>query len=73
MIDFLRSNPWCTREEYMWGMSVPQVRLSNFDFSHVEYLSEDEKNKKKSLKNAVVNNSAEDLMKNFNDFGFPIL
>lgn len=43
MVDFLRANPWCSQEEYKWGMSVPQVRLASMDFSHVEYLTEREK------------------------------
>ena len=65
MVDFLRSNTWCSREEYMWKMTVGQVRLSSFDFSHVEYGN---KNKKKVSKIG----SADDL-KNLNDLGMPII
>ncbi len=73
MIDFLRSNTWCSQEEYKWGMTVPQVRLASIDFTHIEYLSDDEKRKKNGkLKNATVINGAEDL-KNLNDLGVPII
>ena len=44
MIDFLRANTWCSQEEYKWGMTVPQVRLASMDFTHIEYLSDSEKN-----------------------------
>lgn len=65
MIDFLRSNTWCSRDEYLWKMTVGQVRLSSFDFSHVQYLN---KNKKKVSKIG----SADDL-KNLNDLGLLII
>lgn len=66
MTDFLKSNPSVTREEYMWQWTVPQVKLSMYDYTHVEYHSEEEIKKNKSVKTI---NSAEDLM---NDLGFPI-
>lgn len=66
MVDFLRSNTWCSRDEYLWGMTVGQVRLSSFDFSHVEYLNKDKKNKVSKI------GSADDL-KNLNDLGLPII
>lgn len=75
MIDFLRANTWCSQEEYKWGMTVPQIRLASMDFSHIEYLSDKEKNKRlKSarLKNAKKINGAEDL-RLLNDFGVPII
>ena len=43
MIDFLRANTWCSQEEYKWRMTVPQVRLASMDFTHIEYLSDEEK------------------------------
>ena len=64
MVDFLRSNTWCSRDEYM---TIGQVRLSSFDFSHVEYLNKDKKKKKVSKIG-----SADDL-KNLNDLGMPII
>lgn len=75
MIDFLRANTWCSQEEYKWQMTVPQVRLASMDFTHIEYLSDEERkdNKKKNkAKNTTVINGAEDF-KNLNDLGIPIL
>lgn len=72
MIDFLKANPYVTRDEYMWEWTIPQIRLSSYDFTHVKYLSEKEiekKGKSKKSKNTKTINSAEDLM---NDLGFPI-
>ena len=66
MVDFLRSNTWCSRDEYLWGMTVGQVRLSSFDFSHVEYLNKDENNKVGKIGGA-------DDLKNLNDLGLPII
>lgn len=71
MIDFLRTNTWCSQEEYKWQMTVPQVRLASMDFTHIEYLSDNEK-QNVSLQNAKVINGVEDL-KNLNDLGIPIL
>lgn len=71
MIDFLRTNTWCSQEEYKWQMTVPQVRLASMDFTHIEYLSDNEK-QNESLQNATVINGVEDL-KNLNDLGIPIL
>lgn len=67
MTDFLKSNPSVTREEYMWQWTVPQVKLSMYDYTHVEYHTEEEA-KKKNVKTKTIN-SAEDLI---NDLGFPI-
>nr|DAT35589.1 MAG TPA: hypothetical protein [Caudoviricetes sp.] len=71
MIDFLRTNTWCSQEEYKWQMTVPQVRLASMDFTHIEYLSDNEK-QNGNLQNAKVINGEEDL-KNLNDLGIPIL
>lgn len=71
MIDFLRVNTWCSQEEYKWQMTVPQVRLASMDFTHIEYLSDNEK-QNGNLQNAKVINGVEDL-KNLNDIGIPIL
>lgn len=65
MMDFLRSNPFITMEDYKWKLSVPMIRLMSADFTHIEYLSE----KEQKMKGAVVVNSAEDLL---NDLGAPI-
>lgn len=75
MIDFLRSNPWCSQEEYKWRMTVPQVRLAGIDFTHIEYLPDcktTKRNTKKNISNEVVIKSADDI-KNLNDLGIPII
>lgn len=65
MIDFLRANPFVTKEEYMWEWTVPQIKLASYDFSHVSYGS----SKKNPKANAKTINSAEDLL---NDLGVPL-
>lgn len=74
MIDFLRANTWCSQEEYKWRMTVPQVRLASMDFTHIEYLSDEEKadQQNKNLKNATVLDSS-DGSTNLNDLGIPII
>lgn len=74
MIDFLRANTWCSQEEYKWRMTVPQVRLASMDFTHIEYLSDEEKKNKqnKNLKNATVLDSSGGST-NLNDLGIPII
>ena len=69
MIDFLRANPYVTREEYLWHWTIPQILLASYDFSHVEYLSEKQAKKEKSRKNAITLDNPADL---FNDAGVPI-
>lgn len=66
MIDFLRANTWCTREEYMWEMSVAQVKLSSYDFSRVEYKKSKTHDKPKSG-NVLLSDDA------VNDLGVPII
>ena len=75
MIDFLRSNTWCSQNEYKWYMTVPQIRLASMDFTHIEYLSDEEKKKNSDnsrLKNATVVDGAKG-MKKLNDLGIPII
>lgn len=66
MVDFLRANTWCSQEEYKWQMTVPQIRLASIDFTHIEYISDEDK-KKDKLRNATVLDTA-----NLNDLGIPI-
>lgn len=65
MIDFLKNNPSVTREQYLWEWTVPQIKLASYDFTHIKYLSEKEKERKKTK----VMNSAEDIL---NDLNMPI-
>lgn len=70
MVDFLKANPYVTREQYMWEWTVPQIYLATYDYTHVNYLSEEEaKAAKKAAKVKVVNNPM-DLV---NDLGIPII
>lgn len=50
MIDFLRQNPYVTKEQYMWEWTVPQIKLATFDFTHIVYLSEEQVKMKKGKK-----------------------
>lgn len=67
MTDFLKAMPSVTRDEYMWKWTIPQIKLAMYDYTHVEYHTEEEE-KKKNIKTKTIN-SAEDLI---NDLGFPI-
>ncbi len=69
MIDFLRANPWCSREEYTWHMTIPQIRLASFDFSHVEYL--DKENGGEDGNTVVI--GPDEALTNLTDLGVPIL
>ena len=48
MMDFLKAYPSVTKDEYMWSWSVPQIKLAAFDFSHVVYLTDKQKEKRKA-------------------------
>lgn len=68
MVDFLRANPWCSREEYMWGMTVAQVRLASLDFSHMANGSAPGKDDGHTIRIET----ADDL-KRLNEFGIPMI
>ena len=65
MVDFLKSNPFVTMDDYKWWLSVPMIRLMISDNTRIHYMSE----KEAKMDNAVVINDAEDLM---NDLGMSI-
>lgn len=74
MIDFLRANPWCSREEYTWSMSIPQIELASVDFSHVEYLKTKE-DLERERKNIKIKDGG-DIMRMMtlrNDLGIPVI
>lgn len=54
MVDFLRANPFISKDEYMYELSIPMITLMSIDFTHVEYLSDKQveanKNKPKEAK-----------------------
>lgn len=62
MIDFLKANPYVTREEYMWKWTIPQISIASIDFTHVKYTDTD-KGKAKVF----------DGSQPINDLGIPIL
>lgn len=70
MIDFLRSNPWCSREEYTWGLSVAQIKLASYDFTHIEYLMSEEDRKKRRKNTTIVSGGD---ARQFSDLGVPII
>jgi hypothetical protein len=64
MVDFLKANPFVSMEEYKWGLSVPMIRLMSMDNTRVHYMSEKEKQMKKST--IIDGGNA------LNDLGIPI-
>lgn len=64
MTDFLKAMPSVTREEYMWKWTIPQIKLAMYDYTHVEYHT-DEETKKEEVKQSVT-----DFV---NDLGIPIM
>ena len=69
MIDFLRANPYVSKEEYLWQWTIPQVKLASLDYSHVEHLSEEQAKAEKNRKNSVRIDNVMDLV---NDLGIPV-
>lgn len=70
MIDFLRANPYVSREEYLWKWTIPQIRLASFDFTHTEYLSDKQAEVEKRRNTAAKIDNVMDLV---NDFGVPVI
>lgn len=64
MTDFLKAMPSVTREEYMWEWTIPQIKLAMYDYTHVEYHT-DEETKKEEVQQSVT-----DFV---NDLGIPIM
>jgi hypothetical protein len=64
MMDFLKAYPNITRNEYLWELSVPMIKLMSIDNTRVHYLSE----KDVKRKNAKVIDGTN--LKN--DLGIPI-
>ena len=70
MTDFLKAMPSVTRDEYLWQWTVPQIQLSLFDQTHVEYLSEKQAPIEKARRTGNVYDGAKDIA---NDLGMPVL
>ncbi|MDE5987240.1 MAG: hypothetical protein K2H16_08200 [Prevotella sp.] len=69
MVDFLRENTWCSPEQYKWELTIAQVRLMSYDFTHIEYLDDAKVSKGGST---MTVNSIDDL-KNMTDLGIPMI
>lgn len=69
MIDFLRANPYVSKEDYLWHWTVPQIKLAGYDFSHIEYLTEEQAEAEKKRNSSV---RITDAMSFANDLGIPI-
>lgn len=48
MTDFLKAHPFITLEDYMWNMNPCLIKLMAIDNTRVHYLSEKEKERRKS-------------------------
>lgn len=70
MVDFLKTNPYVTREEYMWEWSVPQINLASYDFTHIRYLTEKERKLRKNK--AKLTRSYDNPRDFVNDLGIPV-
>ena len=66
MIDFLRVQPQVTKDEYLWEWTVPQIKLSLFDNTHVESLNEKQAEIEKARRKGDIFSSARSLV---NDLG----
>ena len=53
----------------MWEWTVPQVRLATYDYTHVNYLSDEEAKAIKKAKHIRQYDNPKDLV---NDLGIPI-
>ena len=67
MVDFLKAYPFVSMEEYKWGLSIPMIRLMCADNTHIHYLSDKEKERRKCVQ---VGGSNGVLL---NDLGLPVL
>lgn len=69
MMDFLKAFPSVTRDEYLWTLTVPQVKLAALDGTHIEYLTEEQVKREKMRRNAIHCSDPSELV---NDLGLPI-
>lgn len=68
MIDFLKAFPSVSKDEYMWGWTVPQIKLALRDNTHMEYLTEEQAKVDKARREGRVFDGSN--LKN--DLGVPI-
>ena len=48
MVDFLKTNPYVSLDDYMWKMNPCLIKLMSVDNTRVHYLSDKEKERRKS-------------------------
>ena len=65
MVDFLKNNPYVTMDEYLWKLNPCLIKLMTVDNTRVHYLSDKDKQRKKSQ---VFDGSKQIT----NDLGIPI-
>ena len=65
MVDFLKANPYVTMDDYIWNLNPCLVKLMTIDNTRVRYLTDKEKERKKSM----VYDGAKGAT---NDLGIPI-
>lgn len=53
MMDFLKSFPFVSVEDYMWGYSSSMIRLMSADNTRVEHISEKKAERLKREKNGL--------------------
>lgn len=53
MVDFLKANPFVSMNDYMYKLSIAKIQLMSSDFTHVEYLTEKQAERKKELSRPV--------------------
>lgn len=70
MIDFLRANPFVTRDEYMWKWTMPQIRIAARDFTHIRYLTEKQAEARKHKPSKEIYDDPNSFV---NDLGFAML
>ena len=70
MKDFLKAMPSVSRDEYLWEWTVPQIQLSLFDQTRVEYLNEAQAEMEKQRRNSQYFSNAQSLA---SDLGVKII
>jgi hypothetical protein len=50
MMDYLKAHPGVTLNQYMWELSVPFIKITSYDTTHVLYLSEKQAEARKAKK-----------------------
>lgn len=54
MMDFLKTFPCVTKDEYMWKWTIPQIKLASLDSTHTEHLSEEQARIEEQRRNTQV-------------------